>query len=111
MNSNRILNPPFKKGKIYSIICFETGRIYVGSTTDSLGGRLGDHKTSWRRMRDGLRRGDCSCHEIINTGNYGIFLIENFPCETRKELTTREAFWINEYSHSCVNRMLRSRQN
>lgn len=109
--NTRIINPPYKKGKVYGIICFETGRIYVGSTTDTLGGRLGDHKTSWRRVRDGLRKYHCSSCDIINTGNYGIFLIENVPCETRKELTSRERYWIEQYSHCCVNRMLRSHQN
>ena len=109
--NTRTINPPYEKGKIYGIVCFETARIYVGSTTDSLCGRLGDHKTSWRRFRQGLRKYDCSSCDIINTGNYGIFLIENFPCENRRELLAREGHWIDEYSHSCVNRMLRSHQN
>jgi hypothetical protein len=104
-------NPPYKKGKIYCIVCFESGRVYVGSTTDYLSARLGDHKTCWRRLREGLRTGWCSSHEILSSGNYGIFLIEDFPCESRKELTTREAYWIDMYGHSAVNRMLRSHQN
>lgn len=104
-------NPPFAKGKVYCIICFETGRVYVGSTTDTLGCRLGDHKTGWRRLRQGFITDYCSSYEIIDSNNYGIFLLENAPCESRKELMEREAYWINNYGHCCVNRMLRSRQN
>jgi hypothetical protein len=104
-------NPPFQKGKIYCIVCFETGRVYIGSTTDYLSGRLGDHKTSWRRNLDGISKAWCSSHDILSSGNYGIFLIEDFPCECRKELTGREAYWINMYGHSAVNRMLHSHQN
>ena len=104
-------NPPFKKGKIYCIVCFETGRLYIGSTTDYLSGRLGDHKTCWRRKKCGISEKWCSSHEILNSGNYGIFLIENYPCESRKELTSREAYWIHAYGHSAVNRILHSHQN
>lgn len=109
--NTRTLNPPYKKGKIYGIVCFETARIYVGSTTDTLGCRLGDHKSACRRVREGLKKYNCASAEILNTGNYGIFLIETFPCENRRELLTREGYWIDEYRHSCVNRMSHSHQN
>lgn len=109
--NNRILDPPYEKGKIYGIVCFETARIYVGSTTDSLGCRLGDHVSSYRRVRQGLKKYNTTSAEIIDTGNYGIFLIENFPCETRRQLLNRERYWIEQYSHCCVNRMLRFHQN
>lgn len=98
-------NPPFQRAKVYAIICFETGRVYVGSTTDKhLSSRLADHHAAWRRVLRGLRKNDCSSTEIIATGNFSIFLLENFPCNTFKELLAREAYWIDQYSHSCVNR-------
>jgi hypothetical protein len=106
-------NPPFQLAKVYAIICFETGRVYVGSTTDKhLGSRFADHKAAWGRINRGLRKNDCSSTEIIATGNCSIFLLENFPCNTFKELLAREAYWIEQYSHSCVNRQnLRSHRN
>lgn len=106
-------NPPFQRAKIYVIVCFETGRTYVGSTTDKhLRSRLGDHNTAWRRFNRGQRKNDCSSTEIIATGNFSIFLLENYPCNTFKELLEREAYWIQQYAHSCVNRrILRPRQN
>ena len=106
-------NPPFQRAKVYAIICFETGRVYVGSTTDKhLRSRLADHHTAWRRFKRGQRPNDCSSTEIIATGNCSIFLLEKFPCNTFKELLTREAYWIEQYSHSCVNRRtLRSHRN
>lgn len=104
-------NPPFEKGKIYSIVCFETGRCYIGSTTDRLSSRLGDHKTSYRRFRENISKSSCSSYEILAGENYGIFLLEKYPCKTRKELTTREAYWIDINGHNAVNQKLRSHQN
>jgi hypothetical protein len=110
---NKKHNPPYGKGKVYCIICFETGRVYVGSTTNKyLSNRLGDHVTAWGRIKRGLRKNDCSSYEIIATGNCSIFLLETFPCNNFKELLEREAYWIEQYSHCCVNRQkLRSHQN
>jgi hypothetical protein len=106
-------NPPFQLSKIYIIVCFESGRVYVGSTTDKhLRSRLADHQTAWRRFKRGLRPNDCSSTEIIATGNFSIFLLENYPCNTFKELLDREGYWIEQYGHSCVNRrILRPRRN
>ena len=43
---------------------------------------------------------EISC-DIIDRGNYPIFLFENYPCNSRDELTTREGQIIRKYEHEC----------
>ena len=78
--------PNYKNSKIYKVIC-ETGLIYIGSTTQPLKERLRKHKS-----------GVCRCKDFINPK---IELIENYECESRKELLTKERYYIE--SIECVN--------
>ena len=87
--------PDYLQGKIYKIVCNETGEIYIGSTTQSLRRRykkhISDSKSDKRK---------CDSAKIIK--NSKILLIENYPCKSRKELLKKEREWIDKID--CINK-------
>lgn len=91
--------PDYANGKIYRLVCNETGEQYIGSTTTSLTRRLQSH-----RNRNG---GECRSKAIIDRGNYEIVLIEDYPCETKQQLEIRERHFIE--TMPCVNKYLPTR--
>ena len=70
----------YQNGKIYKIVSPNTTNIYVGSTIQPLQIRYSHHKTHL----------NCSSKPIFTAGNAPIELIENYPCNTAKELDIRE---------------------
>ena len=85
----------YSTGKIYLIKCNKTGLGYVGSTKVPLKDRLKRHETDYRGYMGLLNkprnlRGSAEC--IINE-DYDIHLIENYPCDGKRELEHREAMW------------------
>ncbi len=100
--------PDYKKGQIYRIVCNITGKIYVGSTTQSLSVRLAEHRRKYKLFKEGKRR-NVTSFQIIEQGNYEIVLIENFPCESKIELHRRERHFIETLQ--CVNKYIPTRTN
>tara|TARA_R110000737_G_scaffold68757_1_gene97022 strand:- start:54 stop:581 length:528 start_codon:yes stop_codon:yes gene_type:complete len=88
----------YKNGKIYRLVCYETGEIYIGSTAVSLEDRLTKHKTPSNR---------CYSKQIIDRGNYYIELLENYPCNSEYELNLKEG----EYHRAieCINHNIAGR--
>ena len=82
----------YKNGKIYKIVCYETGEVYIGSTINSLEYRLDSHKH---------HANTCCSKQIIDRGNYYIELLETYPSESKYELLRKEG----EYQKSieCIN--------
>jgi len=89
----------YKNGKIYKIVCYDTGEIYIGSTVQDLEVRLKGH-----RGKTGNR---CCSKQIIDRGNYYIELIETYPCNSHFELRRKEG----EYQKSieCINHYIAGR--
>ena len=87
----------YANGKIYKIVG-ETGATYYGSTVRSLKLRMYQH----RYYKD-----TSAYPEIISQMDCEIILIENYPCESRKELVLREGTYIRE--NPCVNRNIAGR--
>jgi len=86
----------YGNGKIYKVICSETGRIYIGSTTSPLSKRMTQH-----RCKSGNK---CMTNDFIDGK---IFLIEDYPCERKEQLLMRERFHIE--SMQCVNKFIPTR--
>jgi predicted GIY-YIG superfamily endonuclease len=86
----------YQNGKIYKIVDNTNGDIYVGSTICSLQKRLRGHKT------DSKGRTDISSSKIIFNNDYKIELIENYPCNSLKELLQREQYYID--NTDCINK-------
>ena len=89
--------PDYSNGKIYRIICNNTGNVYIGSTCCALSRRLAQHKSEYNK---GKKVG--TSFDIIKEGNYQIVLIENVPCNNKEELLRRERYYIENMN--CVNK-------
>jgi len=93
-----IVDERYKNGKIYKIVCNETGEIYYGSTIQKyLCIRMSHHKC----------KKTCRSRQIINRNNYYCELIENYSCNNRKELETRERWYIE--NNNCINKVIPTR--
>ena len=89
----------YQNGKVYKIVCNTTGLVYFGSTCEiTLARRLAGHTKDYKR---GIK---ISSTKIIENGNYGIFLVETYPCNSRDELNMRERFYIE--NNECVNKVI-----
>jgi len=98
----------YKNGKIYKIECQETNRIYIGSTCQpTVAGRLRGHVQHKKQYEKGNKLRYLSSFIILETGNYKCLLVCNYPCNTKDELTAKEAEYIKQYRnddmYECVN--------
>lgn len=91
----------YQNGKIYRIVCNITGRQYIGSTISSLNVRLCQHK---KYIKEGK---NCSSKSVLESGNYSIVLIEDYPCNRKEQLLQRERFYIENMD--CVNKKIPTR--
>jgi len=85
----------YDTGKIYLIKCNKTGIGYVGSTKVPLKDRLNRHETDYKGFMGLLNkpRNYRGSAEIIINEDYNIHLLEDYPCDCRRELEHREAMW------------------
>ena len=77
----------YSKGKIYKIVCNESGEVYIGSTVQTLKLRLCHHNYGNK---------DCSSRQIINRDDYQIILIQDYPCDSHLELRMREQYYMDK---------------
>jgi hypothetical protein len=105
----------YQNSKIYKIepTCeHEQGDIYIGSTTkEYLSQRMDKHRSSYRSWLAG-KASHVRAYDLFNKyglENCGILLIENYPCESRDELLTKEAHQIRTLD--CVNKTIPGRTN
>ena len=98
--------PDYKQGKIYKIVCNVTGKIYIGSTIETLARRLTGHRATYKHFKEGKGKYITS-FQIIEQGEFDIVLIENCPCESKDELHKQERFFIE--SLECVNKNIPTR--
>ena len=82
----------YSDGKIYKIVCHETGEEYYGSCVCPLWKRKGVHKD---------KSNSCMSKQIVERGNWDIVLVEDYPSETKFELRRRERYYIQ--NNPCVN--------
>ncbi len=98
--------PDYSKGKIYKIVCNETGLIYVGSTCESsLARRLAGHVGVYKKYLNGGKK--CSSYKIIENQDYKIILLENVNCNNIDELHARERHFVENIE--CVNKAIPNR--
>lgn len=92
----------YQKAKIYKIVDNTTDNIYIGSTCEpTLARRLAKYVGSYESHLNETYHYDSS-FEILKNGDYNIVLIENYPCNTKDELFSRERHWTNALI--CVNK-------
>ena len=96
----------YSQGKIYILKSKNTDDVYIGSTKETLEERFHLHMIhyyKWLRTKKYY----CTSFEIIKQGEIYIELLENYPCETKKELRLKEG----EYQRmmDCVNKRIECR--
>ena len=93
----------YQTGKIYKLIDNINGNEYYGSTIQDLKKRKWGHKSSYERYLN-KKHTYVTSFEIIKNNNYQIYLVEDFPCNSKKELETREAYYIR--NNKCINKYI-----
>ena len=95
----------FQLGKIYKIVCNETGLTYYGSTCDStLARRLVAHRTEYNKENSTK---ELPWFKVLKGNNYEIVLVEDFPCSRREELNKQLRTHIE--NNECVNKIIPTR--
>ena len=103
----------YANGKIYKIVPIDgidgDGDAYIGSTTKQyLSQRMDCHRRDYVQWKRGnLKVSKVNSFDIFdkhNVDNCRIILLETFPCQSRDELTSREAYFIR--SMKCVNKII-----
>lgn len=85
----------YKDGKIYKVVCDETGLIYYGSTVQPLYKRLYEHSNNKNN------RNLCMTKDMINPK---IYLVEDYPCDRKEQLLMRERYYIE--NNECCNKVV-----
>ncbi len=102
----------YQKGKIYKIESHLGDKIYIGSTTKHyLSQRMTAHRKDYLRWKNKDKH-TCHTRSFDLFDEYGlefceITLIETFPCNSKDELHSREAYYIK--SMKCVNKVVPKR--
>ena len=94
----------YASGKIYKLTSKQTDNIYIGSTIQTLTRRLLQHKYDIKRGYNN------SSKEILKYDDVRIELIEEYPCNIKKELHTRERYYI-ENTPNTINKFIPTRTN
>jgi hypothetical protein len=87
--------PNYQDGKIYTIRCrTDNTLIYVGSTSQPLTKRWGDHKNNSKC----IKYQNILLYKTINNNwdDWYIELYEDYPCENREQLNKREGEIIRD---------------
>jgi hypothetical protein len=91
--------PDYNQGKIYSIRSLSRpDLVYIGSTSQSLAKRYGQHKSPSNRT---------ASSQIIALGDSYIELVEEYKCDNKNQLQRREGEIIR--SMDCVNKVIPGR--
>jgi hypothetical protein len=91
----------YETGKIYCIKAKDCNKCYVGHTKQPLKVRLQKHKTDFKGYYgiDGLKpRSYRGSFEVLCESDFDIYLLEDYPCENKKELEKQESKWMFKMS-------------
>ena len=100
----------YENGKIYKIESHSGDMIYIGSTTKKyLSQRMDTHRNNYKCWKNGKYHFVTSFTIFNEYGvqNCIIALLELFPCESKDELVSKEAYYIRKLD--CVNKVIPDR--
>lgn len=103
MSEQKITENKYNRGKMYKIVSFQTDKCYVGSTCEQyLSNRLAGHRRNYKNHQNGKYHYVTS-FDILKYDDACIVLIEDYPCENKYQLHSRERYWIEQ--SNCVNKI------
>jgi hypothetical protein len=91
-----IVDEKYQRTIIYGIVCLITKEKYVGST----------HRTLDERIAQHIRDRNCSAWQILERGNYKAYVIQHYPCNTKREVLAREGAWQRAYKASFGEKLV-----
>ena len=97
----------FQNGKIYKIVSADYSKCYIGSTCEELSQRMARHRRHYRLYQNGRNISKVRTIDLFDEfgiDNCKIEWIEDYPCNSRKELEAREGHHIQ--SNNCVNKII-----
>lgn len=106
LNKSDTKMPDYANGQIYRLVSNVDEKEYVGSTCSPLPKRFYSHKTAARRH---LNQRVYAHFNTVGWENVQIILIENYPCDTKRELERRERRHIEERA-SALNKNIPTRE-
>ena len=96
----------YKKSIIYKLCCKDVNikEIYVGSTCNQLRKRKNKHKSDCNNENSNIYNSYVYKFIRQNSGfeNWSMIIIENYPCENKRELEKRERYFM-EVLNSTLN--------
>lgn len=92
----------YDNGKIYSIRSHQTDKYYIGSSCVDLCKRLYCHRLQYKNFLND-KNAYVSSFEIIKYDDHYIEVIEDFPCNSKRELEKREGELQRQYKNDIVN--------
>jgi hypothetical protein len=99
----------YSRGKIYKIVVDtdEEYDVYVGSTAQPLlSSRMTKHRTGYRKWLNGEKTyfSSFKLFERFGLDKCKIVLIENYPCNSVDELTSRERYWFETLKNCNIRK-------
>lgn len=97
----------YHEGKIYKIVSESSGLQYIGSTCEpTLAKRMVGHMAHYRAYLNNKYH-FVTVFKVLEYNDHKIYLIENFHCENKDQLRSREGYWIQKIE--CVNKNIAGR--
>ena len=103
--------PDYSKGKIYKITDITQEKCYIGSSVQRLSKRMVKHRMDYKNYLDNKAH-YCSVYDLFDefgVENCKIFLLENYPCNSKEELHSKEGEY--QKKTDCVNKNVAGRSN
>jgi CDGSH-type Zn-finger protein len=96
--------PTYQHGKIYILRSHQTDKVYIGSTTQTLAQRRGQHINMYKRYENNKSNNYISSYDVVKYDDFYIELLELYPCNQKCELHAREGHYIRKMK--CVNKCI-----
>ena len=102
--------PDYSKGQIYKICDIGFNQCYIGSSVEKLYNRMAKHRYEYKKYQEGKTTNYCYVYRLFDSygvNNCKIYWIEDYPCNSKKELEAREGYY--QQNTDCVNKQIAGR--
>ena len=97
----------YQKSKIYKLVSNSSDLVYYGSSYCNLSRRIAQHRCEYKRYLNRKGKSYITSFKLMELGDIEIILVEDFPCERKEQLISRERFYIE--NNECVNKVIPGR--